>query len=197
MVDVLVLTAGELVMQSNPTEWWRMTSGEIVPESGSGNPALQLSSGERITVTGPISITVDCAALNVCSVSDDGSCLTVSGCTLPGEQHRIEWDTTGCSDGSHHIALHRSVNGGSFVDLSLPELACAPSNPDVGCCETATCSEGQHLIVEFNENTNQTTDYQYRVRIQDDGTEDLAQAGSTLDTNTETDQGGDDACFEP
>ena len=197
MTDVLVLVAGEFDQQTDPSQWWRITTGEVVPETTSANPGLQLSAGERVTVTGPTLITVDCAELRVCNVGvTGGACDTETDCADNGEKHRVEWDTTGCVNASHHIRIRQSKNGGGFNEVA-DDLACDPGDPDVGCCRIigGTCvPDGQYIETLLFENTATPEDYQYQIRIELDGGDVLAQPGSFGNTNTETDKGGDTSC---
>ncbi len=196
MVDVLRLVSGELVTQTDPADWVRILNGEVVTVSGSGDPALQLSTGERITVTGPVAATVDCAALKVCAVGvTGGACNTGARCSADGEAHRIGWDETGCVDANHHIALRASENGGTFIDIGVT-LACNAADNDDGCCSFlngACVPDGQfRRLIEKDNGTAQTTDWQYAVRIQNDSDSSLV---DSLNTNTEVDKGGNDICL--
>ena len=194
MVDVLVLVAGELDQQTDPVTWWRITAGEIVPESTDANPALQLNAGERVTVTGPTIPTLDCCEQNVCSPGGTPGCNTSSGCAGSGEKHRMQWAHTGCVDATHHIAIHVDTGGG-FAEIA-DDISCVAAEPDSGCCEVigGSCTEEGHFMRTFFVQADADTDYTYRARIELDSTDTLV--GTACTATGCTNCGGSNGCFE-
>lgn len=193
MADVLVLTGGELDQQTDPASWLTLSAGEMFMSSSS-TYAMSLVSGERDSIAAP-SASLDCCDARICPAGGDPGCNTLTGCDNSGEYHRVEWDHTGCSDASQHIAIHRAVDGGSFTEVA-DNISCDNANPDAGCCECliGCCTgDGQFLFNLAKTNaTSQTTDYQYRVRIELDGTDTLV--SECTDSNC-ADCGGDDDCL--
>lgn len=99
-------------------------------------------------------------------------CGTISGCTDTGEQYRWGWNETGCNDSYHHIALHWAVDGGSYYEVG-DNVACNATESDAGCCEfpEATYDGEWQKNDAFNAQTTCTTSYNFRVRVETDGTD--------------------------
>lgn len=194
MVDVLVLVAGEFDTQTDPTEWWRITAGEVVPESTSENPALQISAGERVTVTGPTAADIDCCEQNVCNPGSNSSCNTGGGCAGSGEKHRMQWAHTGCSDASHHIKI-RVDTGGGFTDVE-DNISCNAAEPDSGCCEVigGSCTEEGIWMRTLFRDPDADQDYTYRAQIELDSTHTIV--GNPCDATGCVNCGGTNECFE-
>lgn len=137
-------------------------------------------------------VAVDCAQCGLCQAGGDPDCATLGDCNTSGEKHRITWTHTNCADASHHIAIHRSVDGGSYTEVA-DNVSCNNADPDSGCCSLTVCSsaEGHYLFTIFRSSAlgGCTTTYDYRVRIETDGTD------TSLDSRNATQRTGcDEAC---
>lgn len=115
-----------------------------------------------------------CIDQNICQAGGDPGCETLSGCTFQGEQHRVEWDYTGSATG-HHLAIHRSDNGGSYA-LVRDNIDLTDGEEDPDCCDFVKAQDcsGDHSTM-FQRNMSDalgscTTTFQYRGRIEVDGT---------------------------
>lgn len=116
------------------------------------------SSGEERQLAG------GCAAptldLATATVAATGTC-SGGGCVVI-EAHNVSWTQTDCDNACHHIAIHRNLNGGGFIEVS----------DDDGCTEDNGCTAGEGCR-QFTYAVCDTTgdSYVYRVRIEDDGTD--------------------------
>lgn len=134
----------------------------------------------------------------VCQVGGNPGCGTGSGCADTGEQHRIGWNHTDCNDSYHHVAIHVSVDGGGYTEM-VDDLSCDRAEDDDGCCEFGSIKlpityEGnyQRVMAYSSDMGTCTTTYQYRVRIETDGTD------TAIDTCTEaaSNTGCDETCIQ-
>lgn len=155
------------------------------------------SSGEERQIAVPAAPTIDCADTCICPEGETaGGCDTLTGCASAGEKHRVRWDHTDCSDAAHHIAIHRSTNGGGFVEVA-DDVSCDNGDPDAGCCNSgcAACTpDGEYIFtLGMHNETAQTTDYAYKVRVETDSGD--VEIDSVTDA-TCTNCGGDDDCIE-
>lgn len=117
----------------------------------------------------------------MCQAGGDPNCDTLSGCSATGEAHRVGWEHTDCSDASHHICIHVSVGGGSYAETA-DNISCDNADPDAGCCDwTGYAPEGEYLFHKSKSSDlgSCTTTYQYRVRIETDGTDVLLGSACT------------------
>lgn len=136
-----------------------------------------------------------CLDQNICQAGGNPDCDTLSGCVNSGEQHRVEWDYSGSKDG-HHLALHVSVNGGGYVETG-DNIALDNGEADADCCEfvkSGYCSGDNSYLLQKNNSSDLgscTTTYQYRGRVELDGTDTLV--GSAL-THGSAGTGCDTAC---
>lgn len=130
---------------------------------------------------------LDCCDGQVCQAAGSPDCNTLRGCTDAGEQHRVQWSHTDCNNTYHHIAIHVSVDGGGYTEI-VDTVACCPADPDSGCCEfigggcADDCNWMRNLF-KSSDTGSCTTTYQYRVRVETDGTD------TAIDTCTETGSG--------
>jgi hypothetical protein len=127
---------------------------------------------------------LDSCDAKLCQAGGNPGCATLSGCSNTGEQHRVGWTTTDCNDAYHHIAIHRSVGGGSYVEVA-DNISCTAADPDAGCCDwfgkIPYAPEGEWMTTVSNSSDlgSCTTTYQYRVRIETDGTDTLIGSACT------------------
>jgi hypothetical protein len=139
--------------------------------------------GATSGVAAPTPVIDSCDA-RLCQAGGDPACATLSGCANTGEQHRVGWETTDCSDPSHHIAIHVSVDGGGYVETA-DNLSCTQADPDAGCCDwigkSPYAPEGEYMFIKhFSSDLGAcTTTYQYRVRVETDGTDTLLGSACT------------------
>lgn len=144
---------------------------------------------ERIvTEAGSCSGTIDCAAARVCTVgATSGSCDTSKGCEQTGEAHRIQWSHTGCDAGCE-IAVHVSLNGGSYTELFDGE-ACCPSDPDPSCCEfiSGGCSDDCNVMRWLGVSGGSAITYDYRVRLEEAGTDTLVDSADASQVSGDSD----------
>jgi hypothetical protein len=118
---------------------------------------------------------LDLCSGGVCQAGGNPGCATLSGCTDTGEQHRVSWTHTNCNDTYHHVAIHRSVGGGSYVEI-IDNLSCDRPEDDDGCCENFVKGvtwdgEYQYQRAFSSDLGSCTTTYQFKVRIEEDGTD--------------------------
>lgn len=199
MVDVLQLAAGKLVTASDPIDWVYLTTGKIVEtDVGLQSNSLQISSGRRIGVTGPaaaptITASGDCMDYLICTQSGTPGCDTISGCSTAGEAHRVEWDTTNCSDGSHHIHVEYKQGTGGWTNAE-DDLSCTASDNDSGCCDAGGACTPEGTRVYFMAQTavlGTTEDWEWRVSIERDSDSFVYDYA----TDSCTDCGGDETCL--
>lgn len=125
--------------------------------------------------------------------STSAGCSAVAGCVLTGEQHRIEWEYTGSSNG-FHLCIQRSVGGGGYVEAA-DGVDLDNGEPDADCCEHASPMTDAYLVNEgYNKNGagTCTTTYDYRLRVEIDGSDTLV--GSNNDCSQVT--GCDQICVQ-
>lgn len=122
--------------------------------------------------------TIPSAILNTAfaSIGDDGG----DGCGVGKCQRCVAWTTTDASDSEHHIRILRSLSGGSYLeqvdDLSIDATCgscstagCSSAGVGNGCwCDGSCIADGQST--------------QYRVRLENDGTDDLT--GTSVEKTT-------------
>lgn len=141
--------------------------------------------------TNPGSPSLDSCDGQVCQAGGNPGCDTLSGCDDTGEKHRVGWTHTNCNDSYHHIAVHRSTDGGSYAEVA-DNLGCDQADPDAGCCSLLEASyDGEYLFgLNYSSDLGScTTTHQYRIRIENDGTDTAedtcteASAGTGCDTS--------------
>jgi hypothetical protein len=130
--------------------------------------------------------------------STGGACDTQSGCAQAGQVYRIRWNYTGSKSG-HHMNLHRSDGGGSYVSVA-DNLQLDQADPDAGCCDNDAIKSGcigsspktgpDGIHVHFvGHDSGSSISYAYRGRIELDGTDTLV--GSAVDQCNNAESGWD------
>lgn len=134
-----------------------------------------------------------------CQICQDtttgGVCSTHAGCAQAGEPHRIEWEYTGSPVG-YHLCVQRSVGGGGYVE-AYDGVDIDGGEFDAGCCEILSPIMSNSVVIFETYNKSGagtcTTTYDYRLRIEVDGTDTLV--GSNNDCSQVT--GCDNGCIPP
>ena len=136
---------------------------------------------------------IDCCTQRVCNPGETGGfCNTRSLCNNAGEQHRVEWDHTGCVDAIHHVKI-RVDTGGGFVDVQ-DNISCDAADPDLSCCEVGGCTPDGVWMRRLLVNGALTVDFTYRVQIELDSSHTIV--GSPCDATGCTNCGGSTTCLE-
>lgn len=129
--------------------------------------------------------TLNGAQMDLCQAGGNPGCDTLIGCDSSGEKHRVGWSIS-YPYGPYHIAIHRSINGGAFAEAA-DNVALANPDPDPGCCDELSGRVDGEFLFSYSNSSDLgacTTTYQYRVRVEQDGTDTLV--GTAKDTTTKT-----------
>jgi hypothetical protein len=177
LTSVLDLASGKLsrITASGAGNWVDLASGKI-DRVTSGTHGLDLQSGKRVRDTMPSAScggTVDAAAAsNSCPACSGAECQTLSGCTNVGCRNLVGWSYTDC-DANCHIAVHASVNSGSYFEVA-DVLACNRSAEcgSIWCVGKTNC-EGywETFFPKCGSGGSTSTTYDYRVRLETNGTD--------------------------
>jgi hypothetical protein len=99
-----------------------------------------------------------------------GVCGTCSGCTSPGQCHKVGWKYSVCIDAIHHIATLRSTDGGGYV-LVQNDISCdndPGSDCDDHCTRTACDGRVAYFAAHHDAAPFTAVTYQYKVQIRAD-----------------------------